>query len=245
MLVVGLSLVPFAVNFAVSLGVFVLGLVFGNIVFVSKYLSYTWAVTVGSCVRFFSILFYVSMLMACWMLEQWSFVNVLVLWTAVFSIQRTFARLIYIIFLGNEHLPKACNYAFFSGRWLEAVGWKAHLMWLPLREVFCKCVEGLSFPADFIQAHLLLFVLFPLTLVPRADQWHARMLLWDFPNGKPVHLLQPALSTSQVRERRRDMLVFSVVFASCFGVFLALLIAPQIIPLPAPFTYASIAKMLN
>lgn len=89
-----------------------------------------------------------------------------------------------------------------------------------------------AFTTDFILGHLILFVLFPFTLVPRVDRIHSLMLFWL----RPSKQIRPSVLSTRQRQRRRQIaLVYGPIFCLVFLFFLSLVTVP-----PYFMTYHSI-----
>lgn len=82
------------------------------------------------------------------------------------------------------------------------------------------------FTTDFILGHIILFVLFPITLIPGVDRVHSLMLFWL----RPSEQIRPSvLSTKQRRRRRRIALVYGPIFILVFMFFASFICIPPLL----------------
>ncbi|KAI8374465.1 1,3-beta-glucan synthase component-domain-containing protein [Radiomyces spectabilis] len=151
-----------------------------------------------------------------------------------FAIQRFIFKTLTALFLTRELHHDATNRTWWTGKWRGT-----QLGRSGAREYVCKIVEMSMFSTDFILGHLILFGLFPLTLIPSADRLHSLMLFWL----RPSHQIRPSVLPMKQRRRRRQIAliygpVFGIVFL-CFAIFIAIppLLA-RTLDLPiSPYTY--------
>jgi len=100
-----------------------------------------------------------------------------------------------------------------------------HALSQPAREYLCKIIELSLFAADFILAHILLFLQFAALLIPYVDRWHSVMLFWLRPSRQ---IRPPIFSMKQNRLRKRIVRRYATLYFIIFIVFLALIVGPLI-----------------
>jgi 1,3-beta-glucan synthase len=108
-------------------------------------------------------------------LESFDFPRTLLGMITVVAIQRFIFKLITSLALTREFKTDQSNIAFWTGKWYS-MGW--HSFSQPGREFLCKITELSMFAGDFILAHLILFMMLPVILVPQIDKLHSMMLFW-------------------------------------------------------------------
>lgn len=95
------------------------------------------------------------------------------------------------------------------------------------------------FTTDFILGHLILFGLFPFTLIPSVDRIHSLILFWL----RPSNQIRPSvLPTKERRRRRRIALVYGPFFFFILLSFAALIILPPKLAPKLPTTYQLVVK---
>ncbi|RCH82219.1 hypothetical protein CU098_000202, partial [Rhizopus stolonifer] len=101
-------------------------------------------------------------------------------------------------------------------------------------------VEMSVFTTDFILGHLILFVLFPFTLIPSVDRIHSTILFWL----RPSKQIRPSvLSTKERKQRREITFIYGPLFILVLLWFAALIIIPLKLEHKLPLaTYQLIAK---
>ncbi|KAI8374880.1 1,3-beta-glucan synthase component-domain-containing protein [Blakeslea trispora] len=150
------------------------------------------------------------------------------------TLQRFIFKTFVGMFLTRELHHDATNRAWWSGKWI-----KSRVSNLAAREYICKIVEMSIFTTDFILGHLILFVLFPFTLIPSIDRMHSMILFWL----RPSKQIRPSvLPTKERRRRRKISYVYGPVFLLVLAWFVALIIAPLMLEHHLPTTYTFITK---
>jgi 1,3-beta-glucan synthase len=160
---------------------------------------------------FFEVMFF---------LEGFSFTKALSGMICVVAIQRWFYKLIINFALTREFKADLSNIAFWTGKWY---GLGLHAMSQPGRELLCKTTEMGYFAADFILGHTLLFLMFPLLIIPYVDTAHSVMLFWLRPSRQ---IRPPIYTAKQTKLRRKRVMRFSVLYFILMVVFLALVVGP-------------------
>ncbi|KAI5817513.1 1,3-beta-glucan synthase component GLS1 [Pyronema omphalodes] len=160
---------------------------------------------------FFEVMFF---------LEGFSFTKALSGMICVVAIQRWFYKLIINFALTREFKADLSNIAFWTGKWY---GLGLHAMSQPGRELLCKTTEMGYFAADFILGHTLLFLMFPLLIIPYVDTAHSVMLFWLRPSRQ---IRPPIYTAKQTKLRRKRVMRFSVLYFVLMVVFLALVVGP-------------------
>ncbi|CAO3660310.1 hypothetical protein G6F70_006192 [Rhizopus microsporus] len=158
-----------------------------------------------------------------WAIEKFEVRSTLLGLLAIFSAQRTIFKMVLSIFLTREIHHDATNRTWWSGNWRSSkVGG------LAAREYVCKIVEMSVFTADFILGHFILFLLFPITLIPSIDKIHSLILFWL----RPSKQIRPAvLPTKERRKRKQTVMVYGPIFLFMLLWFIALIIVPpKVIP---------------
>ena len=100
-----------------------------------------------------------------------------------------------------------------------------HAFTQPIRELIVKTVEMSAFAADFMAAHLLLFLLVVPCLIPYFDVVHSVALFWLAPN-KLIRV--PIFSYKQRSTRRKIIAKYGILFALVFAFFVALVVLPVV-----------------
>lgn len=110
---------------------------------------------------------------------------------------------------------------------------------LAAREYACKIVEMSLFTTDFILGHLILFGLFPITLIPSIDRIHSLILFWL----RPSRQLRPSVLPTKERKRRRNIaLLYGPIFVFFLLSFVALIILPPKLSPKLPIEYQRFVK---
>ncbi|KAI8973193.1 1,3-beta-glucan synthase component-domain-containing protein [Mycotypha africana] len=164
-----------------------------------------------------------------WTLENFQVCSTLLGLLSMFAVQRAFFKVIVGLFLTREVHDDATNRAWWSGNWKNK-----HLTSLAPREYVCKIVEMSLFTIDFILGHLILFALFPFTLIPSGDRFHSLILFWL----KPSKQIRPSILSTNVRRRRlRIAYKYGTLFVLVLLLFTALIVLPPMLTpkLPAIF----------
>jgi 1,3-beta-glucan synthase len=124
------------------------------------------AIAVIVLLVFFEVMFF---------LQGFDFAKTLLGMIAVVAIQRFIFKLIISLALTREFKTDQSNIAFWTGKWYS-MGW--HSMSQPAREYLCKITELSMFAADFVLGHIILFLMFPIIMIPQVDKLHSMMLFW-------------------------------------------------------------------
>ncbi|KAJ3098581.1 1,3-beta-D-glucan synthase [Phlyctochytrium planicorne] len=173
--------------------------------------------------RIWSVIVFVGVLSGAWMLSGWNFASALLGLLCYALIHRAMTRVI-VLLLPREWDTNDANLAWWDGRW-----WKigvVRMLYVPIREYFCKIVEMSAWPMDLFQAHLILFLLFPATTIKYIDDWHSLLVMWAHTKFEEV------LTRQEKRKRRRRIALALFIFLTLFVVFLALLFGPIVYNLP-------------
>ncbi|KAI9480411.1 MAG: 1,3-beta-glucan synthase [Benjaminiella poitrasii] len=171
---------------------------------------------------------------ALWAMERYHVRSCLLVLLAVFSVQRFLFKAFVGLFLTRELHHDATNRAWWSGRWTGR-----EVKRLAAREYMCKIVEMSLFTTDFILGHLILFVLFPFTLVPSIDRIHSVILFWL----RPSKQIRPSvLPTKERRRRRKIALLYGPLFIFVLLSFSALIILPPKLAPQLPVAYQELLK---
>ncbi|KAK4242840.1 glycosyltransferase [Achaetomium macrosporum] len=171
------------------------------------------AVAVIALLIFFEVMF---------VLEGFNFTKTLLGMITVVAIQRFIFKLIITLALTREFKGDQANIAFWTGKWYS-MGW--HSMSQPAREFLCKITELSMFAADFVLGHIILFLMFPIILIPQVDKLHSMMLFWLRPSRQ---IRPPIYSMKQTKLRRRRVLRYSILYFVLLVVFVALMVGPAI-----------------
>lgn len=170
-----IALAPVALNLATLAAMFGMACCMGPLLSMccKQFGSVLAAIAHGLAVIFMLVSFE-----AMFLLESFNFARTLAGIIAVAAIQRFFVKLIVTLALTRELKTDQSNLAFWSGKWYS-MGW--HSLSQPGREILCKVVELSMFAADFIIGHWLLFLMFPLLIIPGIDTLHSMILFWLLP----------------------------------------------------------------
>jgi 1,3-beta-glucan synthase len=112
-----------------------------------------------------------AVLFGCWILSDFIFYRALIGVLVFSQIHRMWIRLLTIC-LPREIDSNASNLAWWDGRWYK-LGIRS--IWAPLREYLCKVIEMSAFTMDIFISHIILFMLFPFTLIRYIDDLHSRL----------------------------------------------------------------------
>ncbi|KAK6953388.1 hypothetical protein Daesc_005691 [Daldinia eschscholtzii] len=162
---------------------------------------------------FFEVMFF---------LEGFDFTRTLLGMITVAAIQRFVLKLIISLALTREFKTDQSNIAFWTGKWYS-MGW--HSVSQPAREFLCKITELSMFAADFVLGHFILFMMFPVILIPKVDMLHSMMLFWLRPSRQ---IRPPIYSMKQSKLRRRRVIRYAILYFTLLVVFLALIIGPAV-----------------
>ncbi|KAI7895546.1 1,3-beta-glucan synthase component-domain-containing protein [Mucor mucedo] len=149
--------------------------------------------------------------------------------------QRFIFKTFVALFLTRELHHDATNRAWWSGKWKSSKVGK-----LAAREYICKIVEMSIFTTDFILGHLILFGLFPITLIPSIDRIHSLILFWL----RPSKQIRPSVLPTKERKRRRHIvLLYGPFFIFVLLSFAALIILPPKLAPRLPIQYQNFVKI--
>ncbi|KAI7904962.1 1,3-beta-glucan synthase component-domain-containing protein [Cokeromyces recurvatus] len=169
-----------------------------------------------------------------WIMEKCHVRSTLLALLSVFSVQRFLFKTFVGLFLTRELHHDATNRAWWSGRWKAS-----KVRRLAAREYICKIVEMSLFSIDFILGHFILFVLFPITLIPSVDRIHSLILFWL----RPSKQIRPSvLPTKERRRRRKIALIYGPLFIFVLISFSALIILPPQLAPRLPTSYEELLK---
>ncbi|KAL7323496.1 hypothetical protein PS15p_211384 [Mucor circinelloides] len=169
-----------------------------------------------------------------WTLERFQVRSTLLGLLSVFAVQRFIFKSFVAMFLTRELHHDATNRAWWSGRWGGS-----QVGNLAAREYICKIVEMSVFTTDFILGHLILFGLFPFTLIPSIDRIHSLILFWL----RPSKQIRPSvLPTKERKRRRRIACIYGPLFVLVLLWFAALIILPPKLSPKLPLAYQMIVK---
>ncbi|KAF9430092.1 1,3-beta-D-glucan synthase [Podila epigama] len=161
---------------------------------------------------------------ALWALEAWNTSHAVLGVIAAISVQRFVFKVLITVFLTREFKHDETNRAWWTGRW-HGRGLGLHAISQPMREYVCKIIEMSMFACDFIMGHVILFILFPICLIPWVDRWHSTMLFWL----RPSKQIRPPILSAKVRsQRRRVAWTYGVLFVFLFFVFVMLIVGPLV-----------------
>ncbi|KAF3059766.1 1,3-beta-glucan synthase component FKS1 [Daldinia childiae] len=184
------------------------------------------------CKRFGSVLAAISHALAAifllvffevmFFLEGFDFTRTLLGMITVAAIQRFILKLIITFALTREFKTDQSNIAFWTGKWYS-MGW--HSVSQPAREFLCKITELSMFAADFVLGHFILFLMFPVILIPKIDMLHSMMLFWLRPSRQ---IRPPIYSMKQSKLRRRRVIRYAILYFTLLVVFVGLIVGPAV-----------------
>lgn len=222
MRVVITSFGPIAVNMVLCLLAFVLSAVLG--------LFFSMCCTkFGSTVAFFTHLLafinHAVFFELFWFLQGWDVPSTILGFTVCVMIQGLVFRLLQTVFLSREIPSNTSNSAWWTGTWIRS-GLRWRILTQPLREYLCKVMELSLFVGDFVLGHILLFVQFPILLIPGINKWHSLMLFWL----KPSKQIRPQiLTTKQKRKQKMVVMMYVVVFSLVMAIFSMVIAVPIVL----------------
>ena len=80
--------------------------------------------------------------------------------------------------------------------------------------------------------HFILFLQFPILIIPFADRFHSVMLFWL----RPSKQIRPPIYSSKVSKlRKRRVIRFSILYFVLLVLFVALIVGPVVVSLKSPF----------
>lgn len=166
------------------------------------------------------IIFFIVM----WVLEGFNFTRMLMGVITCIYCQRLIFKLMTALMLTRELKSDNANTAFWTGKWYgKGMGWAA--LSQPARELCAKVIELSEFAADFVLGHIILFVQFPLVLVPLMDRWHSVMLFWLKPSRQ---IRPPIYSLKQSRLRKRMVRKYLALYLLVLIIFAACIVGPAV-----------------
>ncbi|KAK3810419.1 MAG: putative 1,3-beta-D-glucan synthase subunit [Linnemannia elongata] len=161
---------------------------------------------------------------ALWALEAWNMSHAVLGIIAAISVQRFVFKVLITVFLTREFKHDETNRAWWTGKW-HGRGLGFHAISQPLREYVCKIIEMSMFACDFIMGHSILFILFPICLIPWIDRWHSTMLFWL----RPSKQIRPPIFSAKLRSQRRKVAwTYGALFVLLFVVFVMLIVGPLV-----------------
>ncbi|KAG0213404.1 1,3-beta-D-glucan synthase [Mortierella sp. NVP41] len=215
------ALAPLVVNAAVLAVLFAISLMLGPcmnmccVKFGSIMAAIAHAVAVVTLLGFFE---------ALWALESWVASHAVLGIIAAISVQRFVFKVLIAVFLTREFKHDETNRAWWTGKW-HGRGLGSHAISQPLREYVCKIIEMSMFACDFLMGHIILFLLFPICLVPWIDRWHSTMLFWL----RPSKQIRPPIFSAKLRaQRRKTVLGYGSLFVVVMAVFIMLIVGPLV-----------------
>ncbi|KAF9938898.1 1,3-beta-D-glucan synthase [Mortierella alpina] len=172
----------------------------------------------------FAVLSMIGFFEALWALEAWNTSHAVLGIIATISVQRLIFKVLITVFLTREFKHDETNRAWWTGKW-HGRGLGFHVISQPLREYVCKIIEMSMFACDFIMGHVILFMLFPICLIPWVDRWHSTMLFWL----RPSKQIRPPIFSAKLRsQRRRVAWSYGALFLFLFFVFVVLIVGPLV-----------------
>ncbi|KAF9927143.1 1,3-beta-D-glucan synthase [Linnemannia zychae] len=215
------ALGPIAINAGILIVLFGVSIIFGPFMnmccvkFGSAIAAIAHAISVISLIAHFE---------ALWALEAWNLSNAALGIIAAISVQRFVFKVLITIFLTREFKHDEANRAWWTGKW-HGRGLGLHAISQPLREYVCKIIEMSMFACDFIMGHIILFILFPVCLIPWIDRWHSTMLFWL----RPSKQIRPPIFSAKLRSQRRKVAwTYGALFVLIFVVFIMLIVGPLV-----------------
>ncbi|KAI8878625.1 glycosyltransferase family 48 protein [Backusella circina FSU 941] len=160
----------------------------------------------------------------------------------LFSFQRFIFKIFMTLFMTRELHHDATNRAWWSGKWKESNVGVLFSIYISPREYFCKIFEMSIFTIDFILGHMILFVLFPFTLVPYIDRLHSLLLFWI----RPSKQIRPSvLTTKEKRQRRLVALTYGPFFIFILVWFVSLVLVPPYLAALMSPQYEYVVKVIT
>ncbi|KAG0308655.1 1,3-beta-D-glucan synthase [Dissophora globulifera] len=172
----------------------------------------------------FAVISQIAFFETLWALEAWNASHAVLGIIAAISVQRFVFKVLITMFLTREFKHDETNRAWWTGKWHgRGLGW--HAVSQPLREYVCKTIEMSMFACDFIVGHIILFLLFPICLIPWVDRWHSTMLFWL----RPSKQIRPPIFSAKLRsQRRRVAWTYGLLFIVLLVVFVMMIVAPLV-----------------
>ncbi|KAG0353747.1 1,3-beta-D-glucan synthase, partial [Gamsiella multidivaricata] len=209
------ALGPIVVNATVLAGLFALSLILGPLMNILAAIAH--GVAVLSLLGFFE---------ALWALESWNGSQAILGIIAAIAVQRFVFKVLTAVFLTREFKHDETNRAWWTGKW-HGRGLGMYAISQPLREYVCKIIEMSMFACDFLMGHIILFLLFPICLVPWIDRWHSTMLFWL----RPSKQIRPPIFSAKLRAQRRLVAwTYGTLFLLLLAVLVMLIAGPLMFP---------------
>ena len=206
--VAAVGLAPIAVNAGVSIGMFGMACCMGPLLsicckkFGSVLAAIAHCISVIMMLVFFEVMFF---------LEGFNFARTVLGMISAVCLQRFIIKLIVSLALTREFKTDSANIAWWTGKWYN-MGW--HSLSQPGREFLCKITELTMFAGDFILGHFILFLLFPILVIPYVDKFHSVMLFWLRPRQVCTdHIHELHLLTSLQQTNSSTHLLFEAIQA--------------------------------
>ncbi|ORZ11336.1 glucan synthase [Lobosporangium transversale] len=217
------ALGPVVVNATVLAGLFFISLLLGPLV---NMCCIKFGAVMAAIAHGIAVLTLLGSFEALWALESWNGSHAVLGIIAAISVQRFVFKVLITIFLTREFKHDETNRAWWTGKW-HGRGLGTHAISQPLREYVCKIIEMSMFACDFIMGHVILFLLFPICLIPWIDRWHSTMLFWL----RPSKQIRPPIFSSRLRAQRRAVSwTYGVLFILLMAVFVMLIVTPLMFP---------------
>ncbi|CAR25971.1 ZYRO0A12518p [Zygosaccharomyces rouxii] len=172
----------------------------------------------------FAVIIHIVFFIVMWVLEGFNFARMLIGVVTCIQCQRLIFLFMTTFMLSREFKNDRSNTAFWTGKWY-GMGFGAMAWSQPYRELCAKTVEMSEFAADFILGHVILFVHFPILLIPQIDKFHSIMLFWLKPSRQ---IRPPIYSLKQNRLRKRMVRKYSYLYYGVFILFAACIVGPAV-----------------
>ncbi|KAI1319063.1 1,3-beta-D-glucan synthase [Mortierella claussenii] len=227
------ALGPVVINAAVLAVLFVLSLILGPVM---NMCCVKFGAVMAAIAHGIAVLTLLGCFEALWALESWNSAHAALGIIAAISVQRLVFKVLIAVFLTREFKHDETNRAWWTGKW-HGRGLGTYAVSQPLREYICKIIEMSMFACDFIMGHLILFLLFPICLIPWVDRWHSTMLFWL----RPSKQIRPPIFSAKLRGQRRLVAwTYGALFVLLMVVFVMLIAAPLIFPQHMPHNIGSV-----
>ncbi|KAG0202903.1 1,3-beta-D-glucan synthase [Mortierella sp. GBA30] len=215
------ALGPVVVNAAILAGLFGISLIIGPFMNMCCAKFGSIMAAIGHAVAVLTMLGFFE---ALWALESWNTSHAVLGIIAAISVQRFVFKLLIAVFLTREFKHDETNRAWWTGKW-HGRGLGSHAISQPLREYVCKTIEMSMFACDFVMGHMILFLLFPICLIPWIDRWHSTMLFWLRPSKQ---IRAPIFSAKLRAQRRKIAWMYGTLFVLLMAVFVMLIVGPLV-----------------
>ncbi|KAG0074287.1 1,3-beta-D-glucan synthase [Linnemannia elongata] len=215
------ALGPIVVNAGVLIALFAISILFGPFM---NMCCVKFGSIIAATAHAISVISLIAHFEALWALEAWNMSHAVLGIIAAISVQRFVFKVLITVFLTREFKHDETNRAWWTGKW-HGRGLGFHAISQPLREYVCKIIEMSMFACDFIMGHTILFILFPICLVPWIDRWHSTMLFWL----RPSKQIRPPIFSAKLRSQRRKVAwTYGALFVLLFVVFVMLIVGPLV-----------------